>query len=85
MPFGFKTCAPNECMVVSGLCHSKPKLVLGGKSFLWPFIQKLQRIKLNVLTCVVTTANVYTQKGVPVSITATAQVCHTSILIIFEF
>lgn len=42
--------------------------------FVWPVIQKLQRLSLNVLTLNIESHNVYTQKGVAVSVTGIAQV-----------
>lgn len=74
MPCGYYTASPNTAMVVSGLCHSSNTFIIGGKAFLWPGCQTIQRISLNVITCSVVTTRVYTQQGVPVSITATAQV-----------
>eukprot|EP00038_Savillea_parva_P007413 m.169979 g.169979 ORF g.169979 m.169979 type:complete len:464 (-) comp13177_c0_seq1:179-1570(-) len=74
MPCGYYTAGPNECMVASGLCHSRNTFIIGGKVFLWPGCQKMQKINLNIITCEIITRNVYTQQGVPVTITATAQV-----------
>eukprot|EP00035_Acanthoeca_spectabilis_P021128 m.436498 g.436498 ORF g.436498 m.436498 type:complete len:464 (+) comp17983_c0_seq1:175-1566(+) len=74
MPCGYYTSGPNECMVASGCCHSKNTFVIGGKVFIWPGCQRIQKISLNIITCEIITRKVYTQQGVPVSITATAQV-----------
>lgn len=70
----FETCGPNEAMVVSGVCHSKPALVAGGRIFVWPWIQKLQKISLNTMTLNVESPRVYTRHGVPISVTGIAQV-----------
>ena len=59
MTWGFQTCGPNEALVVSGFkqyffevsfnwcipgcCHTKPLLVPGGRAFVWPGIQYIQR------------------------------------------
>ncbi|XP_067662496.1 flotillin-1-like isoform X2 [Haliotis asinina] len=71
---GFETCGPNEVMVVSGCCHSRSVFVPGGRVFVWPGIQKLQRLSLNTLTLVIESPNVYTQLGVAISVTGIAQV-----------
>ncbi|KAF6034768.1 Flo1 [Bugula neritina] len=70
---GFETCGPNEAIVVSGCCHSKPLMVPGGRVFVWPGLQKLQRISLNTVTLTIDTPNVYTQLGVSISVTGIAQ------------
>jgi len=73
MPF-FYTCGPNEAMVVSGCCLSKPLLVPGGRVFVWPGIQQIQRLSLNTMTLTIESPQVYTQKGVAISVTGVAQV-----------
>lgn len=70
----FETVGPNECMVVSGKFRSPSKFVIGGKAFVWPGFQKCQKISLNVITCIVNTNKVYSEKGVPLNVSATAQV-----------
>ncbi|KXJ29512.1 Flotillin-1 [Exaiptasia diaphana] len=70
----FETCGPNEAMVVSGMCHSRPALVTGGRIFVWPVVQKLQKISLNTMTLNVESPKVYTRHGVPISVTGIAQV-----------
>ncbi|XP_018020905.1 flotillin-1 isoform X4 [Hyalella azteca] len=74
MVWGFVTCGPNEALVVSGCCHKKPLLVPGGRAFVWPTIQRVQRISLNVMTLNVESPRVYTAQGVPLSVTGIAQV-----------
>ncbi|XP_050395081.1 flotillin-1 isoform X2 [Patella vulgata] len=71
---GFVTCGPNEVMVLSGCCHARSVFIPGGRVFVWPMIQKLQRLSLNVLTLVIESAHVYTQLGVAISVTGIAQV-----------
>ncbi|XP_013411694.1 flotillin-1 isoform X2 [Lingula anatina] len=70
----FETCGPNEAMVVSGCCHGKPSIIPGGRVWVWPCIQQLQRINLNTMTLKVTSPQVYTQLGVAISVTGIAQV-----------
>ncbi|XP_017465204.1 PREDICTED: flotillin-1 isoform X1 [Rhagoletis zephyria] len=74
MTWGFVTCGPNEALVVSGCCHMKPLLVPGGRAFVWPTIQRVQRISLNTMTLQVESPCVYTSQGVPISVTGIAQV-----------
>lgn len=49
-------------------------MVPGGRAFVWPWIQKVQRITLNSMTLVIESPRVYSQQGVPVSVTGIAQV-----------
>ncbi|XP_068619591.1 flotillin-1 isoform X1 [Battus philenor] len=74
MTWGFVTCGPNEALVVSGCCYSKPLLVPGGRAFVWPAIQRVQKISLNTITLQVESPTVYTSQGVPISVTGIAQV-----------
>lgn len=70
----FYTCGPNEAMVVSGCCYSKPFYCAGGRVWVWPCIQQIEKISLTTMTLVVESPRVYTKKGVPVSVTGIAQV-----------
>ncbi|KAK9713015.1 Flotillin [Popillia japonica] len=74
MTWGFVTCGPNEALVISGCCYTKPHLVPGGRAFIWPALQKIQRISLNTMTLQVESPTVYTSQGVPISVTGIAQV-----------
>ncbi|XP_042892391.1 uncharacterized protein LOC122267328 [Penaeus japonicus] len=49
MVWGFVTCGPNEALVISGCCHKKPLLVPGGRAFVWPTVQQVQRYKMSRL------------------------------------
>uniref|UniRef100_A0A7N9AK00 Flotillin n=1 Tax=Mastacembelus armatus TaxID=205130 RepID=A0A7N9AK00_9TELE len=69
----FYTCGPNEAMVVSGFGRSPPLMIAGGRVFVFPCIQKIQRITLNTLTLNVKSDKVYTRHGVPISVTGIAQ------------
>ncbi|XP_034560785.1 flotillin-1a isoform X1 [Notolabrus celidotus] len=69
----FYTCGPNEAMVVSGFCRSPPLMIPGGRVFVIPCIQQIQRISLNTLTLNVKSDKVYTRHGVPISVTGIAQ------------
>lgn len=70
----FYTSGPNEALVVSGCCHKTPKLIPGGRVLVWPFVQKLQRINLNLITLTIASPKIYTKEGVPISVTGIAQV-----------
>ena len=70
----FHTCGPNEAMVVSGMCHGKPSYISGGRVWVWPKVQQIQRISLNTMTLEVVSPRVYTKLGVPISVTGIAQV-----------
>ncbi|CAL1546941.1 unnamed protein product [Lymnaea stagnalis] len=71
---GFETCGPNEVMVVSGCCHQRSVFIPGGRVFVWPGIQKLQRMSLNTMTLTIESPQVYTKQGVSISVTGIAQV-----------
>ncbi|XP_015914725.1 flotillin-1 isoform X1 [Parasteatoda tepidariorum] len=71
---GFLTCGPNEALVVSGCCLQNPTIVPGGRVFVWPFIQRAQKLTLNTMTLSIESPKVYTQQGVPISVTGIAQV-----------
>ncbi|XP_078687258.1 flotillin-1-like isoform X3 [Branchiostoma floridae x Branchiostoma belcheri] len=70
----FQVCGPNEALVVSGCCHSRPLMVAGGRVFVIPCIQQLQRIPLNTMTLNVESPRVYTHEGVAISVSGVAQV-----------
>ncbi|XP_062904189.1 flotillin-1-like isoform X2 [Mobula hypostoma] len=70
----FHTCGPNEAMVVSGFCRSPPVMIAGGRVFVLPCVQQIERISLSTLTLNVKSEKVYTRHGVPISVTGIAQV-----------
>jgi len=72
---GIVVCGPNEALVVSGMFQGgKPSFKVGGRSLVFPCIQTIQKIPLNVMTLEIVTKRVYTSKGVPISVVGTAQV-----------
>ena len=71
---GFVTCGPNEAMVISGLFHSSPSIIVGGRALVCPCAQVLHRIPLSTMTLVVDSPKVYSSQGVPISVTGVAQV-----------
>uniref|UniRef100_A0A671SV51 Flotillin n=1 Tax=Sinocyclocheilus anshuiensis TaxID=1608454 RepID=A0A671SV51_9TELE len=54
--------------------RSPPLLIAGGRVFVFPCIQQIQRISLSTLTLNVKSDKVYTRHGVPISVTGIAQV-----------
>ncbi|KAL3285165.1 hypothetical protein HHI36_019284 [Cryptolaemus montrouzieri] len=74
MTFGYVTCGPNEAMVVYGCCYRRPRLIHGGKVFVFGPFQAIQKISLNIMTLIVDSPKVYTSQGVPISVTGIAQI-----------
>ncbi|CAG5079474.1 Oidioi.mRNA.OKI2018_I69.PAR.g9261.t1.cds [Oikopleura dioica] len=73
---GFKTCTPNQALVVSGACISAKKnknIIVGGKKWVWPIIQKYSKLCLNTMSLEIQSINVNTLKGVPISCIGVAQ------------
>jgi len=71
---GFETSGPNEAMVVSGCGYESPCMIPGGRVWVWPVIQRIQRISLNTMTLQITSDHVNTKQGVPISCIGVAQV-----------
>jgi len=71
---GFKVAGPNEAIFVSGSFHREPKIIIGRRCFVWPIIQQYQRLSLELVTLEVNSPKVYTALGVPVEVTAVAQI-----------
>ncbi|KAH9279033.1 Flotillin-1 [Echinococcus granulosus] len=57
-----------------GCCYNKPYYVPGGRVFVLPFIQRLDRISLNIMTLIIESPRIYTRNGVPITVTGVAQV-----------
>ena len=70
---GFHTTGPNQALIISGGGH-RPRVVVGGRVFVIPIIQRVQTLSLEVMTLDVQTGRVYTKEGVPVSVDGIAQV-----------
>ena len=72
---GIKTCGPSEALIISGVFHGDaPNVVVGGRTVIFPGLQKVQVLPLNTHTLVVESTTVYTSQGVPISVTGIAQV-----------
>src|SRR3989441_2381205 len=76
---------PNQVLVVSGRQHRYVdpdgnkrdvgyRIVKGGGVFFWPVFEKVDILKLELLTIDVQTPEVYTSKGVPVRVDGVAQI-----------
>lgn len=72
MGWGFNTTGPDQAMIVSG--RGTPKVVVGGRTFVMPIIQRLQRLSLGVMTLTPVTTGVYTKEGVAVNVDGVAQI-----------
>ena len=70
---GFHTTGPNQALIVSG-GGEKPRIVVGGRTFVMPIIQRQQILSLEVMTLTPNTSNVYTKEGVAVTVDGVAQV-----------
>merc|ERR1711887_88022 len=49
-------------------------MIPGGRVWVWPIIQRIQRISLNTMTLQITSDHVNTKQGVPISCIGVAQV-----------
>lgn len=76
---------PNQVLVVSGRTHRYRdvdgtvqtrgfRIVKGGGTFVYPMIEKVDFLSLELLTIDVQTPEVYTSKGVPVKVDGVAQI-----------
>ena len=76
---------PNQVLVVSGRKHRYVdpdgtertrgfRIVKGGGTFVYPIIEKIDLLSLELLTIDVQTPEVYTSKGVPVKVDGVAQI-----------
>ena len=76
---------PNQVLVVSGKKHKYLdqdgtqhtrgfRIVKGGGTFVYPIVEKVDLLSLELLTIDVQTPEVYTSKGVPVKVDGVAQI-----------
>src|SRR5262249_17655995 len=81
----YKKVGPNHVMVISGLKHKIRssngtteitgfRIRKGGGAFIFPLVEKVDILSLEVMTLDFTTPEVYTKPGVPVIIDSVAQV-----------
>ncbi|MBN1286503.1 MAG: flotillin family protein [Anaerolineae bacterium] len=77
---------PNQVLIISGRKHriADPRtgeqeevgyrLVQGGRSFIWPVLERADTLSLELMTIEVGIQDVYTSQGVPVSLDGVAQI-----------
>jgi flotillin len=82
----YKKVGPNEVLVISGRRHSITdpatgekitrafRVVKGGGAFIWPILERMDHLSLEIMTIDVVTPKVYTVAGVPVTVDGVAQV-----------
>ncbi len=80
-----KKVGPNEVLVISGrgegrrdeeVGHMKSnfRIVTGGRAFIWPVLERVDNLSLEILTIDITTPDVPSSQGVPVTVDGVAQV-----------
>jgi flotillin len=82
----YKKVGPNEVLIISGrgamvsdpatgaLLRRSFRVVRGGGTFIWPVVERVDNLSLELMTIEVVIANVYTVLGVPVTLDGVAQV-----------
>ena len=72
---GVVHCGPSEALIVSGVGYGdQPLIICGGRAIVFPCLQKVQRLSLNIMTLTVYSPRVYTVQVVPISVHGIAQV-----------
>ena len=66
---GFHTTGPNQALIISG-GGREPKVVVGGRVFVIPMLQRVQTLSLEVMTLTPSTNRVYTKGALPCPSTA---------------
>jgi flotillin len=80
----YQKAGPNEVLIISGRGQTKAKhagedhlgfrLVQGGGTIVWPIIEKVDRMSLEVVTLDIKTPEFYTKFGVPIQVDGVAQI-----------
>jgi flotillin len=82
----YKKVGPNQVLVISGRQHTivSPvtrkkerigfRVVKGGGVFIWPVVERVDVLSLEIMTIDVQTPEVYTELGVPVTVDGVAQI-----------
>jgi flotillin len=82
----YKKVGPNEVLVISGRKHAaldpvtgektmrNYRIVKGGGAFIWPVLERVDDLSLEIMTIDVITPKVYTIQGVPITVDGVAQV-----------
>ncbi|MEM7345924.1 MAG: flotillin family protein [Chloroflexota bacterium] len=68
--------APHEALIVSGRGDNGQgyRIVTSGRSYIWPIIERVDRLSLEIMTIDVTVADIYTPDGLALTIYGTAYV-----------
>jgi flotillin len=78
-----KKVGPNQVLIISGRgerqreagqIQSRFRIVTGGRSFVWPVLERVDDLSLEIMTIEITTPDVPTVQGVPVTVDGVAQV-----------
>lgn len=78
-----KKVGPNRALIISGrgegghtsdLIKSNFRIVTGGRSFVWPILERVDDLSLEIITIDVNTPDVPTVEGVPVTVDGVAQI-----------
>ena len=73
--WGIVNADPSEVIFISGPCHGDlPTILSGGWALVIPGFHQICRLSLNTMTCIIQSDGVYTEQGVPISVTGVAQV-----------
>lgn len=78
-----KKVGPNRALIISGrgeggkstgVMKSNFRIVTGGRSFVWPILERVDDLSLEIITIDVNTPDVPTVEGVPVTVDGVAQI-----------
>jgi flotillin len=78
-----KKVGPNRALIISGrgegrqdssMMKSNFRIVTGGRSFVWPILERVDDLSLEIITIDVNTPDVPTSEGVPVTVDGVAQI-----------
>lgn len=64
---------PNEVLIISGRTES-PRIVTGGRTFVWPVLERVDTLSLELIAVPLQLRHVKTKDGGTASVTAVAQV-----------
>jgi flotillin len=82
----YQKVGPNQVLIIAGrgTFYTDPatgkslrrsfRLVRGGGTFIWPVVERVDHLSLELMTIEVVTSNVYSLQGVPVTVDGVAQV-----------
>jgi flotillin len=80
----YQKAGPNEVLIISGRGHTHLesadaaklgfRLVQGGGTIVWPIIEKVDRMSLEMITLDIKTPEFYTKFGVPIQVDGVAQI-----------